>query len=990
MDIFGLSITRKKKEDGTRNQSFVNPTSDDGTNIVQAGGYFGQYVDIEGAVKNEADLIRRYRDISTYPDCDLAIEDIVSETISAVDDEEPVSIILDDVQLSDSIKKKIVEEFDEIINLLGFNTKGHDIFRRWYIDGRLYYHKIVDINAPKKGIVELRYIDPRKIKKVREVKKENNEQGVSIIKDIQEYFVYSERGLTPGTNGNPNVGVGDFSTKGVKINTDAITYITSGLIDLDRNVVLSYLHKAIKPVNSLRMMEDALVIYRMSRAPERRIFYIDVGRLPTAKAEQYIKDLMVKYRNKVVYDAQTGEMRDDRKHMCLAMDTKVPLLDGRTLTIAEIAEEHNQGKQLWAYSCDPVTGKFVPGLITWAGETRKDAQVMRITLDNGKTIVCTPDHKFPVWNKGFVQAQELTIGESMIPHYTRQEVIRKDIPSKKLPYLQIFENDRQSWSFVHRLVSSWKDDVGILNEWTFSEEFSDTEKHTVHHRDFNKNNNSPENLVRMNNKDHGKFHTSAIPYEDMIARNSRAGKIGGKLSYEQKLGIHAASPEEMSIRGKKAGEIGGKVSAESGKSAQSLEYGRTILANLITQEDWNSWFRSQQISGWTDEKRNVASAHAQSTELSRRGNDAKKTYFADKNSEVSKKHTKLYKTEYTEEMYNLLATYAQQGLKTKEIVKNINKEANLIEWVTLNSEKVGNQKDWSKIIVGDIARMVKSLGFSSYTEYKNTMQYRNHKIANIEFLPDTIDTGCITIDGDERFHGYHTFALDAGIYTKNSMLEDFWLPRQEGGKGTEITTLPGGENLGQIDDIIYFQKKLYQALNVPLSRLNPDQAMAMFGRQAEVSRDELKFSKFIGRLRKKFSELFSDLLKTNLILKGIVTEQDWELISNQIRYDFNQDEYYAEVKEAEVLRNRIDLLNQIQPYVGIYYSQEYVQKKVLRLSDKEIEQMSKEIEKMAAEQQEQEIEQEEQAATQQPNAGQPAQQPQFPQQAKSNKGEIDV
>lgn len=537
MDIFGLSITRKKKEDGTRNQSFVNPTSDDGTNIVQAGGYFGQYVDIEGAVKNEADLIRRYRDISTYPDCDLAIEDIVSETISAVDDEEPVSIILDDVKLSDSIKKKIVEEFDEIINLLGFNTKGHDIFRRWYIDGRLYYHKIVDVNAPKKGIVELRYIDPRKIKKVREVKKENNEQGVSIIKDIQEYFVYSERGLTPGTNGNPNIGVGDFSTKGVKINTDAITYITSGLIDLDRNVVLSYLHKAIKPVNSLRMMEDALVIYRMSRAPERRIFYIDVGRLPTAKAEQYIKDLMVKYRNKVVYDAQTGEIRDDRKYM--------------------------------------------------------------------------------------------------------------------------------------------------------------------------------------------------------------------------------------------------------------------------------------------------------------------------------------------------------------------------------------------------------------------------------------------------------------------SMLEDFWLPRQEGGKGTEITTLPGGENLGQIDDIIYFQKKLYQALNVPLSRLNPEQSMAMFGRQAEVSRDELKFSKFIGRLRKKFSELFNDLLKTNLILKGIITQQDWDLIANQIRYDFNQDEYYAEVKEAEVLRNRIDLLNQIQPFVGLYYSPQYVQKKVLRLSDKEIEQMEKEIQKMAAEQ-EAEQEQEQQAATQQPTGQSQPQQAKPAQNSIENDGRREV
>lgn len=519
MEIFGLNISRKKKDDGTKNQSFVSPTSDDGTSLVQAGGYFGTYVDVEGAVKNEADLIRRYRDISTYPDCDLAIEDIVSETISAVDDEEAVSIVLDDVKLSDSIKKKVVEEFDNIVQLLDFNTRGHDIFRRWYIDGRLYYQKIVDVDAPKKGIVELRYIDPRKIRKIKEVQREMNADGISIIKETQEYFVYSERGLTPGTNGNPNMATGDFSTKGIRINVDAITYVTSGLIDLDRNVVLSYLHKAIKPVNSLRMMEDALVIYRMSRAPERRIFYIDVGRLPTAKAEQYVKDIMVKYRNKVVYDAQTGEIRDDRKYM--------------------------------------------------------------------------------------------------------------------------------------------------------------------------------------------------------------------------------------------------------------------------------------------------------------------------------------------------------------------------------------------------------------------------------------------------------------------SMLEDFWLPRQEGGKGTEITTLPGGENLGQIDDVVYFQKKLYQALNVPLTRLNPEQSMAVFGRQSEVSRDELKFNKFISRLRKKFSELFSDLLKTNLILKGIITEQDWEIINNQIRYDFNQDEYFAEVKESEVLRNRIDLLNQIQPYVGIYYSQDYVQRKILKLSDKDIEQMAADMAKVKAEQEEEQMmDQEQQANMQQQNQGQ--------------------
>lgn len=510
MDIFGLSITKRKKDDGTRNQSFVPPSSDDGTNLVQSGaGYFGAVVDIEGSVKNEADLIKRYRDISTFPECDMAIEDVVTESIAAVDDEEPVAVDLDDVKLSDSVKKKIVEEFDEIVTLLDFNTRGHDIFRRWYVDGRLYYQKIVDEKRPKDGIQELRYIDPRKIKKVREIKKEIGTNGVQIIKDIEEYFVYSERGLTPGTNGNPNIGTGDFSTKGIRINTDAITYVTSGLIDLDRNVVLSYLHKAIKPVNQLRMMEDALVIYRMSRAPERRIFYIDTGRLPTAKAEQYIKDVMTKYRNKVVYDAATGEMRDDRKYM--------------------------------------------------------------------------------------------------------------------------------------------------------------------------------------------------------------------------------------------------------------------------------------------------------------------------------------------------------------------------------------------------------------------------------------------------------------------SMLEDFWMPRQEGGRGTEITTLPGGENLGVIDDVVYFQKKLYQSLNVPLSRLNPDQSSSIFGRQQEVSRDELKFVKFISKLRKKFAELFLDLLRTNLLLKGIITEQDWEEIKNTIRFRYNQDQYFAEVKESEILRNRIDLLTQVQPYVGQYFSTEYVFKKVLRMNDKDIEQINKQNEEAAAIQQEQQAA----AATQQ-------------------------
>ena len=488
MEIFGFNITREKKQsEELRNQGYVTPTPDDGTTTVQAGGYFGTYLDLDATAKTESDLITRYREISLYPDCDNAIEEIVSQAIAGIDDEEPVVVDLDDTELSEKIKKSIGNEFEEILALLDFKSKAHDIFRRWYIDGRLYYQKVIDPVNTKDGINELRYIDPRKIRKVRNVKKEKLQTGVDIIKEIEEFFIYNEKGInyTAGVGANPAQG-----NAGIKIATDTITYCPSGLIDLDKNIVLGYLHKAIKTVNQLKMMEDSLVIYRLSRAPERRIFYIDVGNLPKQKAEQYLKDIMNRYRNKIVYDSNTGEIKDDRKFM--------------------------------------------------------------------------------------------------------------------------------------------------------------------------------------------------------------------------------------------------------------------------------------------------------------------------------------------------------------------------------------------------------------------------------------------------------------------TMLEDFWLPRREGGKGTEITTLPGGENLGQIQDIEFFQNKMYKSLNVPPSRLQPEQGLN-FGRASEINRDELKFAKFVDRLRKKFNVLFDDLLHTQLILKGIITENDWEVIKQKIKYIYAQDQLFAEMKEAEVMRNRIDVLNAMQPYVGTYFSKNYVKKKVLKFSDDDIEEMDEEI-----------------------------------------------
>ena len=484
-ELFGFSIQRSAKDLGGETTSFSTPTSDDGTIDVAGGGFFGQVLDTDGRERTDLDLIRRYRDIAQQAECDTAVEDIVNEGIVANQNDQAVAISLDRLPYPDKIKRKIREEFDEVLRLLNFEQKGHDVFRRWYVDGRIYYHKIIDSKNPRKGITELRYIDSMKIKKVREVKKGvDSKTGIAMTEKVEEYFIYNEKGVSPSSMG--------MVGQGLKISKDSITYVPSGLIDGNSGRVLSYLHKAIKPVNQLRMIEDALVIYRISRAPERRIFYIDVGNLPKIKAEQYLKDVMNRYRNKLVYDANTGEIRDDRNHM--------------------------------------------------------------------------------------------------------------------------------------------------------------------------------------------------------------------------------------------------------------------------------------------------------------------------------------------------------------------------------------------------------------------------------------------------------------------SMLEDFWLPRREGGRGTEITTLPGGSNLGEIDDIQYFRTKLYRSLNVPSSRMEAEGGFSI-GRSTEITRDELKFTKFVQRIRKKFSPLFTDILKTQLLLKGIIAPEDWPEIQEHIQYDYLADGHFAELKDAELLENRLNQLQTVEAYIGTFFSKEYVLKKVLRMTDAEIQEMRDQIKK---------------------------------------------
>ena len=474
-ELFGFSFN--KKETKGKAPSPIQPSSDDGATSYIAGGYYGQYLDLDGNFKTEYDMVKKYREMAMHPEVDEAIEDIIHEAIVADQNDSPVQVNLDNLEVSDSVKNMIREEFDYVKNLLAFDSKAHEMFRRWYIDGRLYYHKVIDLQDPAKGILELRYIDPHKIKKVRQITKPKtaDEFMKYDFGKGEEYFLYNPKGLN-NTSAN----------SGIRIAKDAITYVVSGLMDTNRNIVLSYLHKGIKVLNQLRMIEDSLVIYRISRAPERRIFYIDVGNLPKVKAEQYLREVMGRYRNKLVYDASTGEIRDDRKYM--------------------------------------------------------------------------------------------------------------------------------------------------------------------------------------------------------------------------------------------------------------------------------------------------------------------------------------------------------------------------------------------------------------------------------------------------------------------SMMEDFWLPRREGGRGTEITTLPGGQNLGELTDVQYFQTKLYKALNVPAGRLESGTSFNI-GRSSEITRDELKFTKFVGKLRKKFSDLFQDTLKTQLILKSVITPEDWDDMKEHIQYDYLYDNHFTELKNLEMMTEKLNVIAAMDPYVGKYFSTQYIRSEILGQTEIQMEEM---------------------------------------------------
>jgi len=746
--IFGDFLNKFKftdeKQDERAHSNQIAVNNDDGAIQVDADSISQFAINLDWTYSNQAELIETYREVANYSLVDFAIEDIVGEMVSFDEDQDPVKIDLgniDDKELSESIKQKVYESWDKVSQLLDLKQTINRRAKQFYIDGRLAYQKVIDQKKPADGLLDVIELDTRFVTKYRGVK---YDQENRVIDGIEEYFLYDEsngkRQNTKETERNQQF------KEALQLNPKSITYVTSGLTDPKTGYAISWLHKAVKPANQLRMMENALVIYRITRAPERRIFYVDTANLPKSKAEQYLRSLKNNYRNRMSFDPDSGTFKDQR-HLqtmqedywlprnssgrgtevstlpggCLAMNTKVSLLDGRELSIANVRDEMDEGKTLWTYSADPETGKVVPGLISWAGVTQKSAEVMKLTLDNGEEIVCTPDHKFPVYGKGFVRADELSEQESMIPLYRKNENIG---PHKKLGYEQFFDNESKEWKFTHRMVADTLRDCEVF-EYVYKEN-TNSVFDVRHHIDCDRFNNDPSNLCFM---------------------------------------------------------------------------------------------------GFWD-------------------------------------------------------------LKTLHQDKGFDEES-------------------------------QKLGCDSQIDFRKKESVHNHRVVKIERLDDKIEVGTLTIDQEEKYHNYHTFALSCGIFTKNS-------------------------NLSDIEDVLYFQKQLYKALNIPISRLESDSMMPL-GRSAEISRDELKFSKFVSKIRKRFNMMFLDLLKTELVLGKVITGKEWDEIEQKIEFKYALDMYIEELKQSEMIRDRLDLAREYEPHIGKYVPHSYIRREILKQTEEDIKELDKEI-----------------------------------------------
>jgi len=914
-----------------------------------AGAYwdstsFGKFL-YASVSTNKPTRVGSYRRMAMFPEVGDAIDEICDNAMAFDENNKIVSFKLNR-KFDAAAEKEINAAAEEYLDLFNFESSMFEIMRQLVVEGEVCWENIISKDHPDAGVIGINPI-PCETYDFAIDTKANKKTGIIINIASSDQSADNKEGS--GKNNTNKRVVGNMSVETLSsINNlssyekikngevcympfEQVTYANTGLISFDGLMVYPVLERARKAYNQLSLIEDAIIIYRLVRAPERYVFNVDTGTASRARAEQEVLKMMKRYNTKKVYNPTTGTTTNEYDPTllveCLALSTKIPLLDGRTLTLSEIISEFDENKkQLWAYSFDPETGKFAPGKISWAGVTRKNAELVKITLDNGETEICTPDHKFPVWGKGKVEAQDLIPGDSLIAFNRKNGKVKKH----GRDYEMVYDHASQRWVFTHQEVADYFRGT-LCEEYVYDESYRG-EFTTRHHKNLDANDNSPENLVWMNWKDHWKLHGSTMQtrWADPEFRANTISKSREFWSSEdnkQRMSAHMS--ELYSFRHSKHIYNAVIELIKSGRAA--------FVEDVVEFCNNNSYivgeFRKVH-SGTKFEHGNVNKGYVQFLMKSYR-----RAAFRDVVRELNPNAKFLNqgmldnvrsqkKLVFTHDMLKMVIDQVKKdpSIKMKDCASILVKDA---EFMKLMDDANGDNPQYKrdKIGWGHIQSIVRAGGYDDFRLFRKEATNHNHRVVSVERLPYREDTGTLVIDGDNEYHDYHTFALASGVVTTNS----FWFSKPAGSTGTTVDTLSSSVNLGEMKDLDYFLRKLYVSLKIPYNRYAQPEINIQRGEQ--INYEEYRFAKFIMRLQQCLAKGLANGLISHLRLRGV-----WDRLKLRNR-DFivqftppTSFDIYESQKRLQLMTERYSLMAQYQEM-----SKTLLQKKYLGWTEIDVE-----------------------------------------------------
>ena len=665
----------------------------------------------------------------------------------------------------------------------------------------------------------------------------------------------------------------------------------------------SLMETIFKVFKQKELLEDAIIIYRVQRAPERRVFYIDVGNMPSHIAMSFVERVKNEVNQRRIPSANGGSQSvidSSYNPLCLDLTTKIPLLDGRTLSLSNLIEEFNTGKENWAYSCNPETGEIVPGVINWAGVTRKNAEVIKITFDNGKELICTPDHKIPVFGKGFVEAKDLTVDDSLIAFNTRQELIS----TNGNEYEQVWDHNSKSWKWTHRIVGEFFRTLGKHQEFTYLNENANKSKNVIHHKDSNRYNNDPRNLTYMNKEDHILYHAA------------QKKEFWDNMTVEYRAAMTEKISNTLKDRWTNMSEIERLSALWNIRAAQQ----KSVFMRQTDPRTIASYKKNASIS----RKKHIEEHPKTLNQLNKNLENRIKIKNQPLNLTFNmlQRVTDKIKAGHTNK--DEVITLCDNDVELLSMVRNENS-------IPLDYKNSQCKIDFDKFGYSKLDKLIEKFGYKNWKSFVKEVDNFNHRIVKIETVENR-DTGTITIDGTEKWHNYHTFAIDSGIFVKNSINEDYFFPTTAEGRGSKVEILQGGQNLGEIDDLKYFTNKLFRALRIPSSYLptGSDDGGSNFndGRVGTAYIQELRFNKYCERLQSLMHDAFDTEFKLYLHNKGI------NIDANIFDVKFNPPQNFASYRQAEMDTARVTTFNAV---VAIpFVSNRFAMKRFLGLTAEEI------------------------------------------------------